>query len=290
MARSSSRRRRTTLASVISNPRKRSKAPRVIANPKRRRKVSRKSRRASSRKSFRRNPRTGRFMRKAARHNPKRRSRSRKSYRRNPAYKLSSTAKRGWKKVRSNGRRRGFKAYRNPGRIASMFRRLPIVGGPLAAAFGGLPAGVVAGMTVELPLRAAPWFADKSWVPDFVKTNEFAYFTILGALTGGVLAGASRAVGLKIPFLQPGQVAALCTAAGAGAGWAKMRTRQMANEAGIATPEQQAAGDDAVAGLGALVSYSGGGMGLLTSDMGMGPAYSVAPGGMGRMGAVIVGS
>ena len=308
-----SRRARRSVARVIMNPsgsrrartrrnpkRSRRKAPRVLrANPKRRRSSKRRSYRARSRRT-RTNPKR-RVSRKARRSGKRRsyRARSRRSSRRrNPAYKLSSRNRRGLKRVRSNPRRRYSRGRRrNPGYmrgVSGMFRRLPFIGGPLATALAALPAGAIAGVTVELPLRAAPYLADKAWVPDFIKTNEFAYFTLLGGISGGVLAALMKATRLNLPFIAPSQVAALVTAAGAGAGWAKMRTRQLANEAGIATPEQQATGtDDAVAGLGALTMQMGR-MGALSVDMGGmggGPAYSVHPGwgGMGGgYGAVVV--
>lgn len=302
-----SRRRARSVASVIANPRRRGKvrvkrnarkstksrrkAPRIFrANARRRspskKKFSRVRKSRRSRAHLRRSRKNGRFI--------KARSRSRKSFRRNGGWKrLSSRSASGW--ARKNGRKSyRKKSYRRNGRgasgkVAGLFGKIPLIGGLLGSAVMAIPTGLIAGATVEIPLRAAPMVAEQSWIPDFFKTNELAYFTTMGALTGAGLAALAKMAKINLPFINPAQLAALATAAGAGAGWAKMRTRQMANEAGILTPEQQVAGDAPVAGLGALVTYSGGGMGLLTADMGMGPAYDVAPGGY-SYGAIIAGS
>jgi len=230
----------------------------------------------------RRNPRpgvrrihAGKIKRKRAR-----KGRGAMRPRRNP-WKLSSKTRRGSRRVR-----------RNPG-IGKMFKKVPVIGGTLAAAFGSMPAGLLAGVAMEIPLRLSPIVSSQTWIPAVLKENEFAYFTLLSALSGAVVAGGLKMAGIsKIPFL--GSIAnlpGLMTAAGAGAGYVKMRSRQLANEAGIATPEQQVGGDEPVAGMGALVSSSTGGYGLLSADMGMGPGFSVSPGGFsGAMGAVLVGS
>lgn len=299
-----------TIARVIANPRKgRRSAPRVLSNPRRRKAKSRKSRRSKARRSkARRNPRRSRASRRSRRSNPRRSRRSmkrrnprrgkvsvkahrrsrpkrRSSKRRNP-YTLSSRSRSGW--TRTNPRRR------NPGGqftggIARMLAKIPLIGGPLAIAAVNIPAGILAGVSVEVPLRLSPMAAQQTWIPEFIRSNEWIYFTTLGAVSGGVIATGLSAAKIKLPFgFTPGHIAGLMTAAASGAGYAKMRTRQMANEIGIATPEQQVAGDDAVAGLGALVA-NGTSMGALTADMGMGPAYSVAPGGYGGpMHAVMV--
>jgi hypothetical protein len=312
-------RRRRTVATVISNPgrsrKARRKAPRVTRrNPRRSKRRKVKSRRKSSRRSTkrRRNPSRKSYHRKGAhsgrrtksrrnpsrkharsvrrrkhvsRRNPSRRTRTRSTMRRksrrNP-WKLSSKTRRGSKRTR-----------RNPG-IGKMFTKVPVIGGTLAAAFGSMPAGLIAGVAMEIPMRLSPFVASQSWIPAILKENEFAYFTRLSALSGAVTAGALKMAGIsKIPFL--GSVAnlpGLMTAAGAGAGYVKMRSRQMANEIGIATPEQQVGGDEPVAGMGAIVASSTGGFGLISADMGMGPGFSVSPGGFAgaSMGAVLVGS
>lgn len=310
---------RRTVASVLSNPRKtKRKAPRLLKrNPRKRRSSSkRRSYRASSKRRGKRR----------TRRNPTWKLSSKRSKGR--TYRMSSKSKSGWKRnpgpkrhrryarkrfgkrrgrmssasFRSHARlsnprrrRRGSKrrSYRrNPG-LTSSVRKLPLVGGPLAAALAATPLGLLAGISTEIPMRLAPIIASQAWIPDFFKTNEFAYFTATSALAGGVIAAGLNAAGMKkLPLgLSVGLIPGLMTAAGAGAGWVKMRSRQVANDAGIATPEQQVAGDDAVAGMGALLLQSPG-MGLITaSPMGMGPAYSVAPGGFAsNMGAVLVGS
>jgi len=326
MARHSTARRRT-VASVISNPRKasarkRRKAPRVLrthsrkANPRGRRKAVRvkahgrskaKARSKARSKSRRRNSgptwrvtsqsKTGlrRINGRKSRKASSRRSSSRKaslrrsSRRRNPTFKLSSKSKTGFRRVNSR-RRNGSSATSG---IERSLSKIPLIGGILAAALGSMPLGLAAGVSMEIPIRLSPMIAAQSWVPDFFKQNEFAYFTAISALSGGVIAAGLHMAGVKkLPLgLSVGLIPGLMTAAGAGAGYVQMRMRVMANEAGIATPEQQIASDDVIAGMGALLINSPG-LGLLTaSPMGMGPAYSVGNGSMGgAYGAVLVGS
>jgi len=294
-------RRRRTVATVISNPgrgrKARRKAPRVTRrNPRR---LKSKSRRKATRQSMKRrstkrhrNPSRKAYRRTASKARRKlyRKSKRHSAHLHNP-WKLSSKSRRGSKRIRRNPRRRSYRS--NPG-VGKMFKKVPVIGGTLAAAFGSMPAGLIAGFAMEIPLRLSPIVASQTWIPTILKENEFAYFTILSALSGAVTAGALKAAGIsKIPFL--GSVAnlpGLMTAAGAGAGYVKMRSRQMANEIGIATPEQQVGGEEAVSGLGAIVASSTGGMGLISADMGMGPGFSVAPGGFAgaSLGAVLVGS
>lgn len=298
------RRRSVSLASVLVNPRKRkgsskrksSKRVRVKAHSRGRASSRKRKNPSRSRKARRSAPRVaringrkarvvrrknGRFARKSksfARRN------GRKSFARRGARKNGRFARK-TKSFRRNGYRRNGALL---GGIAATFAKLPLIGGPLASMIAALPLGALAGVTVEVPIQASAWLGDKDWVPSFIKDNEFVYFTLLGGITGGVLGSIAKMANIKA--VQPAQIAALCTAAGAGAGYAKMRTRQIANEAGIATPEQQASGSEteATKGLGALVSASTAGLGAIATDMGMGPAYAVGPQGYSGMGAISV--
>lgn len=297
------KRRSVSLAALITNPRKR-KASRKSGKSR-----ARKSRRSRARKNGRSRGRIhvkahsrGKARRSSKRRHAKRNpARARKSRRSAPRVFKRNGRKHARKSFRRNGRgaRRTFKmkrngrsSYRRNGRallggISATFAKLPLIGGPLASMIAALPMGALAGVSVEVPIQASAWLADKEWVPSFIKDNEFVYFTLLGGITGGVLGSVAK----MAKFKGAPHIVALCTAAGAGAGWAKMRTRQIANEAGIATPEQQASGsaDKPTAGLGALVAGSSG-LGAITADMGMGPAYAVGPAGYSGMGALSVAS
>lgn len=312
MARRRTSSRRRSFKTVLSNPGRRRKAPRVARNPSRRRK-SRKASRRRSRKS------SGRSRSRARRRNPSRRSKmrsrrrsgsrfkrrnpSRKAYRRathkaraklyrrskrrNPAYKLSSRSKTGWKRIR-NGRKR----FSRRNGYGKMFKRIPLVGGILGTSIGTIPTGIAAGVATEIPLRLSPWVMSQTWIPQIFKENEWVYFTTLGALSGAAVTAALKMAGVKtLPLVgSVGNLPGLMTAAASGAGYIQMRTRQLANEAGVTTPAQQVAGDEPMAGLGAIVSQGSGVYGALTTNMGMGPAYDVAPGGYGYGALVAAGA
>jgi len=275
--------RRRSIKSVLSNPRPKSrrskrKAPRIARrNPRRSGRVSVKKHsrsRAKSRRSA---------SRRKTRSNPKAHTRM---HRRNPAYRLSSKTRSGWKRVNPRSKTRRNPARRNP----AIFKKVPVVGGLLGTMFGTLPAGILAGVSTEIPLRLSPMVMSQSWIPAIFKENEWVYFTVLGALSGAGTAAALRAAGIKsLPLgVSVASLPGLMTAAASGAGWVQMRARQLANAAGVTTPAQQVAGDEPMAGFGAIVSQGAGVYGALTaSPMGMGPAYDVAPGGYGYGGALV---
>ncbi len=173
--------------------------------------------------------------------------------------------------------------------IANLQRTLkgiPLIGGPLATMAGFLPYAAFGAIGVELPIQGSAMIMAQEWVPQALKDSQSTYFAVVGTFTA-----------LLVSQFLPGSAqmkkeAAIAIASGSyGAAYFIWRQKQLANAAGIATPEQIAAGgEEGTSGLGALVmSSKGGGYGALTvggQSLGMGPAYTVGPQGYG---AVVVG-
>lgn len=193
-----------------------------------------------------------------------------------------------------HGRRYARKGYRRNGMLgglAGMLKKIPVLGPLLAPLAGFGPIAALGALAVEIPIQASAFVASQEWIPEWAK-GDLAYYAILGAGLGlAAKKFAPSALGSK------DDVALAVTAATWGAGYHAWRTKMMANAAGIATADQQAAGGEAgVKGLGALVQayngMGGGGYGQIGVDysgMGMGPAYTVGPQGYGGLSAVIVG-
>lgn len=299
------RKRRTrTVGSVIVNPRRRRRTTarrKRRSNPRRRRTTARRRKRrmvkrrrsTARRRNPRRKRRTTRRRRTSARRrrNPRRRRRSARRTRRRAAAVSNPRRRR-----KRRTKRRRSRARRNPAFVSGLARSLkkvPVIGGLLAgmAAIGFH--GFIGGISVEPTMRVAGWLATQTWVPEKLKASEWFFFGVTGTALGALVVW----LGPKTKALTPEaakRVGIAVSAAGWGAGYALMRERQMANEAGIATPAQQVAGST-TEGLGMLTMQSSP-LGALGIGYGSGPAYSVGPqgsfgpGGYGGMGAVVIGA
>lgn len=170
---------------ITINPRKRRHSKRrnpiTIGNPRRHSK-----RRASRARSHRRNPITigNPKRRHAKRRNPVRRHKRAHARRRNP--------------ITIGNPRRSRKVRRNPGmvgglmaKVQGLFRKIPLVGGVLSAAVGGL-AGALGGAIGVIPTEMALPYVAK-YLPSWVK--PYAY-----TLAGTILSGVVKAIPVSFPY------------------------------------------------------------------------------------------
>jgi hypothetical protein len=188
-------------------------------------------------------------------------------------------------------------------------KRIKILGNPMSASglLGGLMSlalpGAVGGLALEAPIRLAPIVAAQDWIPEQLKGG--IYFPLVSSAVGLIFAKYAHKVPvlgmvLKTAGVDPSKAAFAIAGAGFGVWYYKMRERQIANAAGVATLEQQTTGEDSVGAvtLGTMLLSGGYGavtlpnpsMGAVSMDLGalgMGPAYSVGPQGFG---AVMIGS
>lgn len=322
-------RRIRTVGAVVVNPRRKHRKSRKThrkarahrRNPSRKHRKARKSRRKAHRRTkARRNPRRGRVRVKA--HS---RRRGRRKARRNP-YVLGSRRNprkgRKGKKAHRRGHRRGRRharrnpgygrrtratavtnprhrrrryARRNPGLsgISSSVSRIPLVGPLLASMIGLAPAAAVGAVSLEPTFQLAKWSYGQTWVPQYLKDSELAFFSLSGLAIGSVFAWLAPKT--KMVSAQTAKELAIGIAgAGAGAGYILYRVKAALAAAGATAPWQELLPASPVAGLGALLTAQGQPLGALNvAGYGMAPGYSVGPQGSfgpGGYGAVTLGA
>lgn len=313
-------RRIRTVGAVVVNPRHKSRRhkARRKAYRRTRRNPGRKHRAKARRKSrkARRNPRRGRVHVKAhsrrkarkgkrrarrnpyvlgSRRNPRRKGKrrhGRRHARRNPGYgrRMRASA------ITNPRHRRRRHARRNPGMsgISSSIGRIPFVGPLLASMIGLAPAAVVGAVSLEPTFQLAKWSVGQSWVPQYLKDSELAFFSLSGLLLGAGFAWLAP----KTRFISAQtakELAVGIAGAGAGAGYILYRLKSSLAAAGVTTPWQEWLPQaPATAGLGALLTAQGQPLGALNvAGYGMAPGYSVGPQGSfgpGGYGAVTLGA
>lgn len=192
-------------------------------------------------------------------------------------------------------------ARRNPGSITagleSTASRVPFVGPLLASMLGLAVPAAVGAVSLEPSFQLAKWSVQQSWVPQYLKDSELAFFSLSGlALGAGFawLAPKTKMVGKDTAKT----IAVAIAGAGAGAGYILYRLKTALAAAGVTSPWQDLLPASPVGGLGALLTAQGQPLGALNVSgyapgYGMAPGYSVGPQGSfgpGGYGGFVLGA